>query len=92
VDALEWGFNEINECIEDFVCDIPKAAEIVQSCVYASALRVRTNATIQSICFSNATILTYVALTTVRGLWCRQDAKLLWYQAAQHKQGSQACA
>jgi hypothetical protein len=32
VDALEWGFNEINECIDDFVCDIPKAAEIVQSC------------------------------------------------------------
>ena len=33
VDALEWGFSEINECIEDFVCDIPKAAEIVTSCV-----------------------------------------------------------
>lgn len=32
VDALEWGFNEITERIEDFICDIPKAAEIVQSC------------------------------------------------------------
>lgn len=53
MDTLEWGFNEINECIEDFVCDIPKAAEIVQSCVCASALHVRMNATIQSVCFSN---------------------------------------
>ncbi len=81
VDALEWGFNEINECIEDFVCDIPNAAEIVQSCAYAPPhcvlLLARTNAIIQQRTW----------LTTVHGLFCQQDAKLVRHQPGYHKQG-----